>query len=429
MISFVALAALWPKPRLEGARRGGRCPAARVLGSQARWRSLCGAIGVALLVIVVLLAGYVGSGVALDNFAPTFILITFWVGLVFASAIFGDVFTRLQPVARDRPRCCRRKGLRPYPEKLGRWPAAVGPADLHLDRAGLGLGRGPGAARHRRARLHRAHAGRPGRLGRRDAGPATARRSPSTTACSRGSRRSRRASASSACARRSSGLPRLDPVTGTVALVSVMIGTVTFDGLSQGRLWKDLAIDLTDVVTSARDPDHRRAAGSSRRSGSSLCVAARRALLPRRHRGRALGRRRHRRRTRLRRAFVHSLVPIAMVYVAAHYLTFLLFEGQAIRYLASDPFGQGWDLFGTASAAIDYSLLSQNGAWYAQVAFVVARPRRGADPRPRPRARALRRPEAGRALAVLDARDHGRLHHARAVAAGPGRRLAAQPLS
>ena len=52
---------------------------------------------------------------------------------------------------------------------------------------------------------------------------------------------------------------------------------------------------------------------------------------------------------RLRRAFVHSLVPIAMVYVAAHYLTFLLFEGQAIRYLASDPFGQGWDLFGTAS--------------------------------------------------------------------------------
>jgi hypothetical protein len=74
---------------------------------------------------------------------------------------------------------------------------------------------------------------------------------------------------------------------------------------------------------------------------------------------------------RLRGAFVHSLVPIAMVYVAAHYLTFLLFEGQAIRYLASDPFGQGWDLFGTASAAIDYSLLSQNGAWYAQVAFVV----------------------------------------------------------
>ena len=50
----------------------------------------------------------------------------------------------------------------------------------------------------------------------------------------------------------------------------------------------------------------------------------------------------------LARAFVHSLVPIAAVYVAAHYLTFLIFEGQAIRYTAADPFGQGWDLFGWA---------------------------------------------------------------------------------
>ena len=49
-----------------------------------------------------------------------------------------------------------------------------------------------------------------------------------------------------------------------------------------------------------------------------------------------------------------------MVYVAAHYLTFLLFEGQSIFYLASDPFGEGWDLFGTATSAIDYGLLSQN---------------------------------------------------------------------
>ena len=44
----------------------------------------------------------------------------------------------------------------------------------------------------------------------------------------------------SACGRRSAGLPRLDPVPGTVAFVTVMIGTVTFDGLSQGQLWKDL---------------------------------------------------------------------------------------------------------------------------------------------------------------------------------------------
>ena len=50
----------------------------------------------------------------------------------------------------------------------------------------------------------------------------------------------------------------------------------------------------------------------------------------------------------LARAFVHSLVPIAFVYVAAHYMTQLLFQGQAMAYLASDPLGRGWDLFGGA---------------------------------------------------------------------------------
>ena len=75
---------------------------------------------------------------------------------------------------------------------------------------------------------------------------------------------------------------------------------------------------------------------------------------------------------RLRRGFVHSLVPIALVYVVAHYLTFFLFEGQAIFALASDPLGEGWDLFGTASSAIDFGLISQNQTWYLQVGFVVA---------------------------------------------------------
>jgi hypothetical protein len=73
----------------------------------------------------------------------------------------------------------------------------------------------------------------------------------------------------------------------------------------------------------------------------------------------------------LRRAFVHSLVPIALVYVAAHYLTLVIFEGQSIAYLASDPLGEGWDLFGTAGAAIDFGAISQNQAWYLQVGFVV----------------------------------------------------------
>jgi hypothetical protein len=64
-------------------------------------------------------------------------------------------------------------------------------------------------------------------------------------------------------------------------------------------------------------------------------------------------------------------VPIAAVYVAAHYFSFLLFEGQALLYLASDPFNRGWDLLGTATTGIDYGLFGSDTTWYFQVAFVV----------------------------------------------------------
>ena len=165
------------------------------------------------------------------------------------------------------------------------------------------------------------------------------------------------------------GLPRLEQVAGTVPLVAVMIGTVTFDGLTQGRAWKDLAIELNDAVTALGVPitDAPTVVDTLGLVACVLLVGLfyRAGIAGARSVGGDIGE------ARLRLAFAHSLVPIAMVYVAAHYLTFLLFEGQAIQYLASDPFGQGWDIFGTAQSAIDYSLLSQNGAWYAQVAFVV----------------------------------------------------------
>ena len=57
--------------------------------------------------------------------------------------------------------------------------------------------------------------------------------------------------------------------------------------------------------------------------------------------------------------------------MAAHYLTFLLFQGQAIQYLASDPFGQGWDLFGTAIGGDRLLRHQPERDLVPQVAFVV----------------------------------------------------------
>jgi hypothetical protein len=75
---------------------------------------------------------------------------------------------------------------------------------------------------------------------------------------------------------------------------------------------------------------------------------------------------------RLAAAYVYSLVPIAIAYQMAHYYTLLLIQGQAIIALISDPFGWGWDLFGTADFKINAGLIGADTVWYSQVALIVA---------------------------------------------------------
>ena len=134
------------------------------------------------------------------------------------------------------------------------------------------------------------------------------------------------------------GLPRLPTPPGTVFFIVAMIGTVTFDGFSQGQIWKDFSVDLADAIDGIVGLDaapkvvgtlgllaavgviggfYRLGIDGARSVGGDIDAPE------------------------LRRAFAHTLVPIALVYVIAHYLTFLLFEGHATFYLASDPFGEG----------------------------------------------------------------------------------------
>jgi hypothetical protein len=364
--SFAALAALWPKPRLEE-------PAWRPLGGFGRVvasvpvQIVCGVIGVALLVVTVW-AGWFGRQGGQDNFAPTFVYVVFWVGLVFASLFFGDVFRALSPW-RAVGRVFAAKPRRPYPEWLGRWPAALGllfftwtelvgrfgdypdriavyavvyslitwaamavyGADVWHER-----GEGFGVYFNLFSRLS-VFETRDGVVGVRPL---------------------------------LGGLPRLDPVPGTVAVVAVMIGTVTFDGLSQGPAWKDslgpglhdfwtavgfnadTAVTLADTVGLILGPLLVAGFYAFGISGAVSVGGGFDAV-------------------RLRRLFIHTLVPIALVYAMAHYLTELVFQGQAISYLASDPLGHGWNLFGTATAAIDYTVLGQSTTWYLQVGFVI----------------------------------------------------------
>src|SRR5712692_4937119 len=70
--------------------------------------------------------------------------------------------------------------------------------------------------------------------------------------------------------------------------------------------------------------------------------------------------------------FVLTLVPIAIAYHVAHYLSFFLMAGQYLVPLASDPLGQGWDLFGGARHFIRLSIIDARAVWYVSVAAIVA---------------------------------------------------------
>src|SRR5919112_590248 len=130
IVSFLALAVLWPKPKLEGteSRRLFAIPAPAVVDF------VCGAIGVIALCVIVW-SGLTGEQTPSGNFASIFVFVTFWIGLVFVSAIFGDIFRAFNPWrAIGRGVAGLAKVIRggdlpaplPYPERLGRWPATIG---------------------------------------------------------------------------------------------------------------------------------------------------------------------------------------------------------------------------------------------------------------------------------------------------------------
>jgi hypothetical protein len=74
----------------------------------------------------------------------------------------------------------------------------------------------------------------------------------------------------------------------------------------------------------------------------------------------------------LAEAYIYSLVPIAIAYQVAHYYTLLLVQGQGIMRHLSDPFGWGWNLFGTADYSINPGIVGAAFVWYSQVSLIVA---------------------------------------------------------
>ena len=70
------------------------------------------------------------------------------------------------------------------------------------------------------------------------------------------------------------------------------------------------------------------------------------------------------------KGLAYAVIPVALFYHLAHNSMHFFMEGQKIIPLLSDPFGWGWDLFGTAGQT--YSpLLALGTIWWVQVVFIV----------------------------------------------------------
>ncbi len=377
IVSFVALAALWKRPELEDSPRRplGKTFSTVVAGPITE--AACGLIGVALLGIAIW-AGFAGVQSPADNITPTFVYVIFWVALVPVSALFGNVFSAFNPwraVGRAVSWASsgaigdQAGGALPYPSWLGRWPAAAGLVAF----AWLELASGSGASAKTLAAAALIYTavtflG----MGLFGVDVWIERGEAFSTYFGLFARMSvfERNGDQIELRRPLAGLTTLEPLAGTVAVLAVMIGTVTFDGGQETLLWNDAGPAIADFFRSAGAGP---ALADELSNGVGLFAAI--ALVAGFYSLGIAGARTaggHFGQTELARLFVHSLVPIAFAYVIAHYLTFLLFQGQAMGFLISDPLGEGRNLFGTAGWNIDYGIIGGRIVWYCQVAVVVA---------------------------------------------------------
>lgn len=377
VVSFVALAVMWPQPKLQqpSFRPLPRAFSAVLLSTPVQ--VLCGAVGVFLLALVVW-SGLTGVQTSTANFAPTFVYVIFWLSLVPLSLVFGDLFRAFNPwraigrfvswVARTAARGPLPAPLA-YPERMGHWPAAAGIfafAALELVSSNGDKPETVAAAALVYSAATFVAMALYGVEEWCDRGEAF---SVYFNLYSRISPFARRGS-QLGLRRPLSGLAELPPMPGTVALLAVMIGSVTFDGASEAPVWTNVSPDIAKFFGDlGLSPE--RALEAAFMIGLLLAVALVFVLYELGVTGaRSMGGTVSA--NRLANAFVHSLVPIALAYATAHYMTLLLFQGQAISYLASNPLGEeGTDLFGTATSAIDYGVIGATATWYWQVAFVV----------------------------------------------------------
>ena len=349
-------------------------PIGRVAGHPAFISTL--RLAVLGLFVVTILAGLFGDHNPYRNIAPTLVWIIWWVGLAYMAAFAGDIWALVNPwrtVFDAAEWLYWRLGggselgwRRHYPQALGVWPACIlllvfcwielvypnAAVPVHI--AGLAIAYSAltwtGMLVFGRAWLQH------GEVFSLVFGT-FARFAPTEVRDGR-------------LLLRPPGAGLLDdrPVsTSMMAFVLLLLATVLYDGLIGTGEWAEL-----EGALQSRVPGSGETSGMVIRTvglvafwgaflGAYLGISA---VMSRVAAGRPSP-------LEIARGFALTLVPIAIGYHVAHYLVFLLVQGQYIIPLLSDPFGWDWNLFGTAGYRVDIAVAGARLAWYAAVAAIV----------------------------------------------------------
>ena len=373
--SFVLLLVLWRRPLLEAHEGGRRLPSAvsRLVLSRGV-RIVLGAVSVALFGLTLATALF-GTTVELLNFAPTFVYVIFWLGIPLLSVLLGNVWSVLSPwrALADAAVWIVELGgreARPVLDWTGRWgrypaagalflfvalelthPRPAYPRTLALAIALYTYWALAGMAVYGREVWTRNGEGfavafgllaRIAPFGVRDGSVVV--RWPFT------------------------GLAGDDRTRGTLVFVAVLLGSTSFDGFSRTSTWVDLIGGIRADLADSPQRTVDLATTFTNLGGLVLLIGAVLATyLAAVAAAETLGRV-HR---SLVPDFVLPLVPIAAAYLLAHYFTLFLIQGQFIITLVSDPFGRGWDLFGTIDFAPNLAIVAPETVWYVQVAALV----------------------------------------------------------
>ena len=137
-------------------------------------------------------------------------------------------------------------------------------------------------------------------------------------------------------------LPSLPVRPGVVVLLAVLLGSTAFDSFSSSPTWRGFSDQLTREFGAPATP----ASSVLRTAGLIvfICVVAVTFSLA----ARATGGVSAEQRRELPGQMAHSLIPIVVGYIFAHYLSYLVERGQQAVFALADPFGHGWNLLGLA---------------------------------------------------------------------------------